>query len=305
MSIQDHESPPRQSHQMLNLPANKTFYESYNTSPQELQWPHGATFQSPERNGPGVWAPPRPASQIFNQQADPILSPPNILLWGQNLAASLPSTEWPQQRNALSEGDLQNISTVGDLIPQQPFAIQYPPGCFGSLDSARSPQDSCSNQDMLYPGSNPVTYAAGGFSYDTLYRGDILSEAQDSGTFFQPPSQKDFYSGISENQDNTALSQSLCQKDQNSSVPSLSFGRPSTETSPTSFDTSSNQSGISPAIYEPPVFAGRPQFSAPLNSLDFVAAAFKETLEAIPEEGLAKWPVNELGWNSVSVPTSK
>jgi hypothetical protein len=302
MTIQDYGSPPRQSHQMLNLPANKPFYQSYTgPSPQALQWPHSATFHSPELNGQGVWAPPPPSSQVFNEQAGPIHSPPNIFLWGQNPAASLPSTEWPQQHNALSEGDLQRLSTVGDLISQQPIAIQSSPGCFDDLGSALSQQVSCNNQGMPYSDSNPMAYATGGFSYDTQYRDDILSAAQDNGIFFQPPLQEDFYSDVLETQDNADLSQPLFQEDQNSSTPGLSLGRPSTETASTSFDTSSNQSGIRPAIYEPPAFAGRPPFSSPSNTLDFLAAAFNDTLEATAEDALDKWPVDGVDWNNVSV----
>jgi hypothetical protein len=151
---------------------------------------------------------------------------------------------------------------------------------------------------MPYSDSNPIAYATGGFSYDTQYRDDILSAAQDNRNFFQPPSQVDFHSDGSETQDNAALSQSLCQEDQNSSAPGLSLGRPSTETASTSFDTSSNQSGISPAKYEPPTFAVRPPFPFPSNILDFLAAAFNDTLEATAEDALAKWPVD---WNNVSV----
>jgi hypothetical protein len=304
MTIQGYGSPPRQSHQMFNQPANKPFHQSYaGPSPQALQLPLSATFHSDELNGQGVWAPPPPSSQVFNQQANPIHSPSNILLWDQNPAASLPSTEWPQQHNALSEGDLQSLSTVGDLISQQPFAIQSS-GRFNDLGSALSQQDSFSNQGMPYSDSNPMAYTTGGFGYDTQNRDDILSAAQDNGTFFQPPSLEYFYFDVSETQDNVALSQPLCQEDQYSSAPGLSFGRPSTETASTSFDTSSNQSGISPTIYKPPTFAGRPPFSSPSNTLDGVAAALNDTLEAFAEDAPAKWPVGGVDWN-VSVPTPK
>ena len=306
MTIQDYESPPHQSHQILNLPANKPFYQSYTgPSPHALQWPHSAPFHSPEPNGQGIWVPLPPSSQVFNQQADPIHSPPNILLWGQNSAASPPSTEWPQQHNTLPEGDPQSLSTVRDLISQQPFAIQSSPGCFDDLGSALSQQDSCSNRGMPYSDSNPMPYATDCFSYDTQYRDDMLLAAQDNGTSFQPPSQENFYSGVSEIQDNAALSQPLCQGDQNSSAPGLSFGQPSTKTASTSFDTSSNPSGISPAIYEPPAFASRPQFSSPSNTLEGVAAAFNGTLEALAEDALVKWPVDGVEWDNVSVATLK